>query len=390
MCSNPKVAGIFKTLLYYRTVKVVQIRNMKLGALHLFMQLLIFIYVVIYVIIIEKGYNGSSPIEGYTYTKLKGSSLQNDTYGNILVWDATDIVNPPMESDAIFVTTNSLVTYNQSRGLYPDTATPCPCEKGVTLEHGVETGTCTNVTDSESYCQIYGWGPVEDDITAASTTVLNSVQNFTMFVRCSVVFSRYKIRDDNLLGGNLTMGYNEFYVSDFIKNAGSTWDDVATTGAIIATTISWNCEFNPWSPDCEPQFKFFRLDQSNSFSPGFNYRYGHYYYLPNQNDTTQATQYRDLFKVYGVRIVFLLAGQGHKFSIIPLMLNLASGLALLTIATIISDVLTLYILPNSKRYRSAKIKAVEAEKEKDEEDPMFPTENTSLYQNSVNSIDKTA
>lgn len=71
-------------------------------------------------------------------------------------------------------------------------------------------------------------------------------------------------------------------------------------------------------------------------------------------------------------------------------LNLASGLALLTIATIISDVLTLYILPNSKRYRSAKIKAVEAEKEKDEEDPMFPTEETNLYQNSVNSLDKTA
>lgn len=370
MCSPP-VANIFKTLLYYRTVKVVQIRNIKLGLLHLIMQLLIFLYVVVYVIIIEKGYNGSSPVSGYTYTKLKGSSLQNDTNGNTLVWDATDIVNPPMESDAIFVTTNSLVTYNQSRGLYPDTdATPCPCSNGTSVEHGIETGVCLNVTDTQQFCQIYGWGPVEDDISPTNSSVLYAVQNFTMFVRCSIVYTRYQKRYDNLQGGSLTMGYNEFYVNDFITGSGSTFDDVSVSGAIIAATIDWSCEFNFWSPPCQPSFKFFRLDQTNGLSQGFNYRYGHYYYLPDQGDPTHATQYRDLFKVYGIRIVFLLAGEGHRFSIVPLVLNLASGLALLTIATIISDVLTLYILPNSKLYRSAKIKAVETKLPV--EDPMFP------------------
>jgi hypothetical protein len=62
----------------------------------------------------------------------------------------------------------------------------------------------------------------------------------------------------------------------------------------------------------------FRIDNPDSdLSSGFNYRYGNYYYLQNLNGT--AKEYRDLFKVYGLRIVFLLAGQGRQFSIVPLM-----------------------------------------------------------------------
>ena len=87
------------------------------------------------------------------------------------------------------------------------------------------------------------------------------------------------------------------------------------------------------------------------------------------------TEYRDLYKVYGVRFLFLLNGQGGKFDIVPLLgllqkkikrkkviffiVNIGSGLALLAIATLISDVITLHILPERKFYNKVKYETVE-------------------------------
>jgi hypothetical protein len=110
-------------------------------------------------------------------------------------------------------------------------------------------------------------------------------------------------------------------------------------------------------------------DEENSVSVGFNFRYANYYYLPEGD---AFTQYRDLYKVYGVRFLFLLNGQGGKFDIVPLLgidevyimgnellVNIGSGLALLAIATLISDIITLHILPQRKFYNKVKYETVE-------------------------------
>lgn len=54
--------------------------------------------------------------------------------------------------------------------------------------------------------------------------------------------------------------------------------------------------------------------------------YANYYY-------EQGTQYRDLIKSYGIRFIINVNGQAGKFNMVPLILNLASGLALLTIVS---------------------------------------------------------
>lgn len=43
--------------------------------------------------------------------------------------------------------------------------------------------------------------------------------------------------------------------------------------------------------------------------------------------------YRNLYKAYGIRFVVTVQGKAGKFSIIPLLLNIASGLALLGIVS---------------------------------------------------------
>ncbi len=38
-------------------------------------------------------------------------------------------------------------------------------------------------------------------------------------------------------------------------------------------------------------------------------------------------------KLYGLRFLFILSGEGKKFDIVPTLVNLGSGLALLSVAT---------------------------------------------------------
>eukprot|EP01094_Clydonella_sp_ATCC50884_P025575 TRINITY_DN6771_c0_g1_i4.p1 TRINITY_DN6771_c0_g1~~TRINITY_DN6771_c0_g1_i4.p1 ORF type:complete len:414 (+),score=100.16 TRINITY_DN6771_c0_g1_i4:54-1244(+) len=360
------------SMLSYSTVKVVQIKDWRLGLIHYSIMGLIFIYVVGYVIFFDSGYQSQSPVVGYTATKVKGSAL-GDVPGEetALVWDSVDMIVPPIENSALFVSTNIFTTKKQSRGTWVDTSYACdsnnPCTAGNFTEWGLMLGPCVNGTDgSESGCLIQGWGPVEAEFSATPASVLNEVENWTAFIRCSVYFSMYDKRADNI-GTELVPNYNLFVIGDMLKDAGTSFEDAAAEGAIISVSIDWTCSFDPWSRACEPEFTFARLDDpSQKFSKGFNFRYANYYYLskivpapaPNTtapNDTATASapapdhvgadftlesiEYRDLFKVYGIRFVFQITGAGYRFSVVPLFVNIGSGLGLLVIATVITDVI---------------------------------------------------
>lgn len=85
-----------------------------------------------------------------------------------------------------------------------------------------------------------------------------------------------------------------------------------------------------------------------SAAQGFNYRYANYF----KDDS--GVLYRDLWKLMGARIVFLVSGQAGKFNVIPLFQNLGSGLALLAVATLVSDFIALHLLRNKNFYREVK------------------------------------
>lgn len=46
-----------------------------------------------------------------------------------------------------------------------------------------------------------------------------------------------------------------------------------------------------------------------------------------------GTQYRDLYKAYGIRFLVFVTGKARKFDFIPLTMNIGSGLALLGIVS---------------------------------------------------------
>eukprot|EP01100_Stratorugosa_tubuloviscum_P004352 TRINITY_DN2084_c0_g1_i2.p1 TRINITY_DN2084_c0_g1~~TRINITY_DN2084_c0_g1_i2.p1 ORF type:complete len:120 (-),score=12.69 TRINITY_DN2084_c0_g1_i2:20-379(-) len=86
----------FKSLFYYHTVKLIQIKSFKLGLFHYTVTLLILLYIIAYSIVWEKGYQSYDQVTGSILTKVKGNSLvcPNFVCPNVsqgIVWDAIDI-----------------------------------------------------------------------------------------------------------------------------------------------------------------------------------------------------------------------------------------------------------------------------------------------------------
>ena len=99
-------------------------RNKKVGAIFRSFQIAIILYVLVYAIYLQKGYQGFDTAQSYTSTKIKGlgvscqvpvANLTACTPANVRVWDVVDYTVPALENNAFFTVTNSLEIPNQVR-----------------------------------------------------------------------------------------------------------------------------------------------------------------------------------------------------------------------------------------------------------------------------------
>merc|ERR1719233_1005553 len=92
--------------LTYTTRKELQVQNRFIAGVHLFGILVIAIYVILYTLILNQGYQLVSYPTGYVSTKVKGitfnpaANLDNGVY-----FDASDLVIPALEMNGLFLTT---------------------------------------------------------------------------------------------------------------------------------------------------------------------------------------------------------------------------------------------------------------------------------------------
>ncbi|KAG8201730.1 hypothetical protein JTE90_012791 [Oedothorax gibbosus] len=381
--ASSKFKVFFFSLFEYYTPKIVLIKNKKIGFLNRFIQLAIISYIIGFVIIYNKGYQDFSPLESSVTTKVKGvvySNFSDSDFNDLVpntevyrrIWDTVDYVVPSSENNAFFVTTNIVITANQSQGNCPEDLTVpgaiChsddDCQHGSQLVtgNGVLSGECvpSDVNKTVNVCQIYGWCPVERDINPlkGKKALLTPTKKFTVLVKNFVDFPKFHIRrrnipsfkDDNYLKHCTYHPVNDplcpiFVLGDMVPGD---YDEISVKGATIAIIINWECNFDFKASNCYPTYSFRRLDENSQISPGLNFRYAHYY----------GDSERTLYKAYGLKFIVNAQGRGGKFSIVPLMLNIGSGLGLLAVATIFCDVVVLYIMKKREFYKSAKYQSV--------------------------------
>jgi len=132
---------------------------------------------------------------------------------------------------------------------------------------------------------------------------------------------------------------------------------MSVKGGAIALFIYWDCDFDFNSNECSPTFTFNRMDNPNSeLSSGYNFRFANYFRIGN------GEEYRDLYKVYGIRFVFLNQGIARKFDFVLLGIQIGTGIGIMFIATYISDLICVWFLPSSPFYRNKKYMNVDEQK----------------------------
>jgi len=172
---------------------------------------------------------------------------------------------------------------------------------------------------------------LEDD-SSSNTIILEGLDNSTIFLRSSVNYFAFNIIKAD--GSQPVSGKDLFFLKDML---GGTNISDCISGCVITVSIDWTCDLD--KSDCTPKTSF-------QLTPpiGFNYRTVIY---------SSGQQERELLKLYGIRFLVQIIGQGGRFSFFRMVITIGAGAALFALATVIVDILLLLLyktLYTNKKY----------------------------------------
>jgi len=335
------------------------VNDMRLGLIFRILQISIFSYVVGYSIIAQKSYQQYDEVQGASTIKIKGTAYMRD--GNsISVYDANDLIVPPVMEGAFFINTRFHTTIQQqnqvcSVSIDNSTTSGQTCDQGcingqATL-NGIMTGTCGRLNGTTKYstrfCNIKTWCPLEDDPKADPSNILNGTDAFSIFIRTNIQFPLFGI---TISSGKLPeKGKSLFLLSDILT--GMDFDSIKSKGGVILAKAAYNCDEDSEVDNCHPEWDFSQIDEGT----GFNYRTATYVGIDQKQ--------RILKKLYGVRVVVVLYGKAGKFYIVNLLVALGAGLGLLGVASVTADFLLQTCWPRREKFLHDKYTTVDLEVE---------------------------
>ncbi|XP_044900002.1 P2X purinoceptor 5 isoform X3 [Felis catus] len=341
--------GLSQSLLDYKTEKYVIAKNKKVGLLYRLLQVSILTYLVVWVFLVKKGYQDTdTSLQSSIITKVKGVTFTNTSELGERLWDVADYVIPPQGENVFFVVTNLIVTPNQQQKTcaesesIPDALcyrdSDCPPGEPVVAGNGVRTGRCLRVGNMQrGTCEIFAWCPVETKSRPAKP-LLGKAEDFTIYIKNFIRFPKFNFSKTNVLDtkdkaflkschfGPENPYCPIFRLGSVVSWTGSNFQEIALQGGVIGIQIEWDCDLDKAPSECNPRYSFSRLDNKfseNSISSGYNFRFAKYY------RDGAGVEFRTLMKAYGIRFDVMVNGKAGKFNIIPTIINIGSGVALM-------------------------------------------------------------
>ncbi|XP_063059614.1 P2X purinoceptor 1 isoform X2 [Engraulis encrasicolus] len=364
----------------YETPRQVLVRSKRVGIVCRLIQLGVLAYIIGWVFIYEKGYQIEDTAIGSVLTKMKGVGYTNVS-GQERLWDVADYVFPEQGDASFVVMTNYIITAGQRQAKCPELqdgkqrcTSDSDCEEGryKRTGNGHMTGKCVNQTET---CEVFAWCPVEDDRKIPEPPLLMAAENYTLFIKNSITFPQFEVVRSNLVEGVDSKYlkkclYHEkndplcpiFKLGDIVKLSGFTFQEIAVEGGAIGILIDWICNLDYSLRHCKPKYYFHGLygkageaDKART-SLGYNFRHAKYY-------TEDRVEKRTLMKVFGIRFNVIVRGLARKFDIIPTLTAIGSGVGIFGVATVICDLVLLYLLPKRDFYKNMKFKSTTMEEE---------------------------
>jgi cation transporter protein len=352
--------------------KIITIKSYPIALTCRFIQLLILIYAVGYIMWYKRGYQDRDPsIISSVTLKVKGIG----TYGENprIALDNADFIIPPQENNALFIMTNFIST-DQKRtycgeGIVVKEAickhhSECQAKlKNLSRSNGHWTGQCRM---PEGRCEIEGWCPVEDDLVMPPP-IIGSL-NYTILLNNFIEFTRFGVKRKNVFNRSIYFQqchydpiHNKFCpifrIGDLLELVEYDEDEryrMLQHGAVVRIKIDWMCNLDLGEEQCRPAYSFGRLDSryvDEQFSFGFNFRYASHWKMGNES-------HRTLKKAFGLRLVVTVNGDAGRFDLFVLTLNIGSMIGVLGLATVICDIVALYFSEQGYIYRRQKFQSV--------------------------------
>ncbi|XP_067294873.1 P2X purinoceptor 1 isoform X1 [Pseudorasbora parva] len=366
----------------YETPRQVLVRNRRVAIVCRIIQLGVLSYIIGWVFMYEKGYQTVDTAISSVFTKMKGVAYTNIS-GDERIWDVADYVFPEQGDSSFVVMTNFISTIQQQDKCpeLPDgknrnkctSDTDCDEGKFKRTGNGHMTGKCVNST---STCEVYSWCPIEDDRQIPDPPILQTAENYTLFIKNSITFPQFNVVRSNLVE-TVDQNYINsclyhpktdpqcpiFRLGDIVERSALNFSEIARVGGAVGVLVDWDCNLDLNLRHCKPKYEFYGLygtgknDKGEKPSLGYNFRFAKYY-------VENKVEKRNLMKVFGVRIDIIVHGRAGKFDIIPTLTAIGSGVGIFGVATVVCDVLLLYLLPKRDYYKNMKFKHTELQEEK--------------------------
>ncbi|XP_063663869.1 P2X purinoceptor 6 isoform X5 [Pan troglodytes] len=230
------------------------------------------------------------------------------------------------------------------------------------MPRGVKTGQCVVFNGTHRTCEIWSWCPVESGVVP-SRPLLAQAQNFTLFIKNTVTFSKFNFSKSNALETWDPTYFKHcryepqfspycpvFRIGDLVAKAGGTFEDLALLGGSVGIRVHWDCDLDTGDSGCWPHYSFQLQEKSYNFRTAT-----HWWEQP-------GVEARTLLKLYGIRFDILVTGQAGKFGLIPTAVTLGTGAAWLGVVTFFCDLLLLYVDREAHFYWRTKYEEAKAPK----------------------------
>lgn len=375
--------------LMYSTKRYTSVNSFPVGLIYRIAQCTIILYIVGWELYLNKGYQTFAPITSAITTQMNGfeyrhenGTLLSETEQELIqksqkfsVLDTTEFVKPPLNYNSIFIMTNFIKTEQKQGTCDEELNKPCKsdadCVELIKIPgkwNGVPTEKCVNSSRNLTMrsCQIKAWCPLEDDSYNVVNNRLSGVQNYSIFIRNKVEFKKFGKVHRNIIHSRISNEYlanciyNErnlecpvFKISNILEKAEpnrTEREHILLNGGAIEVKIDWNCNYD-FLDNCSPVYSFNRLDIDSTKSQtalGFNFRFANKYF-------SNKTEYRILYKAYGIKIYFNVYGIAGQFSIVPLLQKIGAGFGLMGISVFLADFLALAMAKINKTEQTSDI-----------------------------------
>jgi ATP P2X receptor len=369
----------------YSNYKYVSIYDPTLGLLFRIATLLPVVYVVVYLLVIQKGYLQLDPIVGTVEFHVKRKvwptqeqvqslpycESSDDTGENhCVLWDEFDVVYPPSVTSSLFMTVN-VKDRHQTR---PNATSPF--SKGREHKYYVAGVEDMHVRLAHTYTvpQMYAAAMASGDVSHADMRYSGSqrrMRGHLTFLDNREPHALHKAKADVfpvktlLAAAGVSLDMRSDRVN--LKEVKKTFRD---RGLIMLVTIEYQNYQNTWfgTHDTEYSISVRRLHESESKEYESLFLSGDTLVVDGQGraSRTDALE-RIMRKRYGIRVFFAQTGKIGTFSIGAVLSQLVAVAGLMAVGSSAVEFFALYLSPQAAAYTKCTIDEYAAEEELDRE-----------------------